>query len=209
MLRIALFILLVLPALFFGLMAEGEMTSTNYAIYADSFNVGGIYSTSTSYDLYSSVGEWPSSLPTSTSYEIRAGFQAMERGELTLSISDNALSLGDLSLSAVNTDSAILTITSGSDTGYTLSVGSADSSPITAVSDGSVTAGSEEYGLAVSGTDAAFADDRSIIAGRILASATGSVTSRPLTMTVKASRISTTSYGSKSQSIVLNLSANF
>ncbi len=209
MLRTALFILLVLPVLFVSITAGGEMTSTNYRIYADSFGLGGVYSTSTSYDLFDSVGEWPASLPTSTSYEIRAGFQAMERGELTLSISDSALSLGDLSVSAVNTDSSIATVTSGSETGYTLSIGSADASPITAVSDGSVTAGSEEYGLAVSGTDASFADDRSIIAGRILASATGAVTSRTVTMTVKASRISTTSYGSKSQSIVLNLSANF
>lgn len=209
MLRTALFILLVLPMLFVSQTAEGDMTSTNYRIYADSFDLGGVYSTSTSYDLFGSVGEWPASLPTSTSYEIRAGFQAMDRRELTLSISDSALSLGDLSISAVNTDSSIATVSCDADTGYTLSVGSADSSPITAVSDGSVTAGSEEYGLAVSGTDAAFVDDRSIIATRVLASATVPVNSRPLTITVKASRTSVTSYGSKSQSIILNLSANF
>lgn len=187
----------------------GLMTSTNYAIYADSFDTGGVYSTSASYALYDSAGEWPGATPTSTSYEIRAGFQAAERGHLALALSDSALDLGALSISAVSTDSSVITVTSEADRGYTLSIGSADASPITAVSDSAVTAGSEEYGMAVSGTDAAFVDDRSIIAGRVLASSAVAVANRALTMMVKASRTNTTSYGSKSQNIVLSLSANF
>jgi hypothetical protein len=200
---------LVLLAIFWPSVIYGEMQSGSYKIYADSFNIGGVYSTSSAYALYDSAGEWPGGTPTSTTYEIRAGFQAMERGELAMTISNTSLNLGTLSVSAVNTDSSVISVTSGSLSGYSLSIGSADASPITAVSDGTVTAGSEEYGLAVSGTDVVFGNDRSIISGRVLATSTVAVTSQPTTMTVKASRTATTSYGSKTQNIVLSLSANF
>ncbi len=201
--------LLLLLLGFWPAVLCGEMSSESYRIFADDFNVGGVYSTSTSYALNDSIGEWPSSLPTSTSYEIRAGFQAMEKGELSLTISDTTLNLGSLSVSAVSSDSATITVSSASETGYTLSITSADSSPIGAVSDGEVTAGSEEYGVAISGTGASFPNDQSIIAGRILATSSLAVSNNVLTMTVKASRTATTAYGSKTQNIVLGLSGNF
>lgn len=201
--------IILLLALLLPQAIKGEMSSDNYKIYADNFNVGGVYSTSASYAMFDSVGEWPASLPTSTSYEIRAGFQAAEIKELAMSISNSGLSLGDLDVSSVKSDSAIITVTSTSDSGYILSIGSAETSPIAAVSDGTVTAGSEEYGVAVSGTGAAFATDLSIIDGRILASSFVPINGNALTLTIKAARSSTTSYGSKSQSITLTLSANF
>lgn len=202
-------LIIFLLAGFLPIVSHGEMNSTNYKIYADSFNAGGVYSTSTNYALFDSGGEWPASLPTSTNYEIRAGFQAMEIKTLAMTISDSALDLGALDVSSVKSDSANIIVTSTSDSGYTLAIGSAGVSPLTVVSDGTVTAGQEEYGATVSGADTAFADDRSIIAGRVLASSLVPVNGNALTFTVKAARSSTTSYGSKSQSITLTLSANF
>lgn len=206
---IGLLAIVSLVAVLWPQIMKGEMSSGIYKIYADSFNVGGVYSTSGSYALFDSAGEWPASLPTSTSYEIRAGFQAAEIKELAMTISDGALDLGALDVSSVKSDSASIIVTSTSDSGYTLSIGSADVSPITAVSDGAVTAGQEEYGVAIAGVDKAFVDDRSIIAGRVLASSLVPINGDALTLTVKAARTSASSYGAKSQSITLTLSANF
>lgn len=200
---------LLIGSLSFPLVGIAEMSSTNYSIYADSFTIGGFFSTSTDYSFWDSVGEWSAGNITSTTYEILGGFQAMERGNLSLIISKNSLNLGSLSVNNVNSDSTNFTISSDSDTGYIFSINSAGASPITAVGDGEITAGSEEYGFAISGANAAFDNDRSIIAGRLLASSTVPVANDLLTMTVKASRTSTTTYGNKSQNIVLSLSGNF
>lgn len=200
---------LFIGSLSFPLIGIAEMSSTNYSIYADSFTIGGFFSTSTNYSFWDSIGEWSAGNITSTTYEILGGFQAMEKGKLSLIISKNNLNLGSLSVNNVNSDSTNFTISSDSNTGYIFFINSAGPSPITAVTDGEVTAGSEEYGFAISGVNAAFANDRSIVAGRVLASSTVPVVNDLLTMTVKASRTSTTTYGNKSQNIVLNLSGNF
>jgi len=110
----------------------------------------------------------------------------MEKGILSMSISGTALNLGTLDIGAVSSASTVATITTDSFTGYTLSIGSVSGTVLTAVSDGAVTAGSEEYGMAVSGADAAFADDRGVSAGLALASANSAVTSREATLTFKA-----------------------
>jgi len=194
----------------FGLpfVGLGEMSSDNYSIYADSISVGGVFSTSTNYDLWDSIGEQSSGIFTSSTYEIRGGFQAMEKGDLSLIIDKSSFNLGDLSVDSVSSDSINFIISSDSDAGYVLAISDAGPAPITAVSDGEVTAGSEEYGFSVSGANAAFGDDRSIIIGRVLASSLRSVSDDLLTMTVKASRTSTTTYGDKNQNIVFNLSGN-
>lgn len=193
----------------FIFVGSGAMNSDNYSIYADSFSVGGFYSTSTSYDLWDTAGEWPAGVSASSTYEIRAGFQAMEKGDLSLTISDTSLDLGSLGVSTVSSSTTDISITSASETGYTLVIASASASPITAVSDFEVTAGSEEYGMSISGIGANFLNDQSIISGRVIASSTVAVSNNVLTMKVKASRTATTVYGSKTQDIVLSLSANF
>ena len=133
----------------------------------------------------------------------------MEKGILSMSISGTALNLGTLDIGAVSSASTVATITTDSFTGYTLSIGSVSGTVLTAVSDGAVTAGSEEYGMAVSGADAAFADDRGVSAGLALASANSAVTSREATLTFKAAISNDSIAGSRSQSMVLSASANF
>lgn len=203
-------ILLIISGLLFPLVVFAVMSSTNYSIYADSIGFGGINSTSTSYNLQDTVGGSPAGFSSSSSYEIRSGYQSMEQGSLSVSIDNTSLNLGTLSESSVNSASTTVTVNTDSATGYTLSIGSAGSSPITAVSDidGSVTAGSEEYGLAVTGTDKYFSNDRSIIAGRVLASANAPANSATV-LTIKAAMSISTPVGSKSQSITLSTSANF
>ncbi|KKQ27493.1 MAG: hypothetical protein US42_C0008G0004 [Candidatus Magasanikbacteria bacterium GW2011_GWC2_37_14] len=202
-------LLVVVLLVFCPSTLKGEMSSTNYTIYADTFSVGGVYSTSNNFSLYDSVGEWPASVPASANYEIRAGFQAMELGDLKLVIADSSLSLGALDVASIKSDNTNINVTSGSASGYILSIGEADPSPIFAVADGAVTIGSEEYGASVGGANANFLDDREIATGLVLASSTVAVANDLVVFTVKAARNSTTNYGSKNQNLILNLSANF
>ena len=129
---------LLIGSLSFPLIGIAEMSSTNYSIYADSFTIGGFFSTSTNYSFWDSIGEWSAGNITSTTYEILGGFQAMEKGKLSLIISKNNLNLGSLSVNNVNSDSTNFTISSDSNTGYIFSINSAGPSPITAVTDGEV-----------------------------------------------------------------------
>ena len=72
---------LLIGSLSFPLIGIAEMSSTNYSIYADSFTIGGFFSTSTNYSFWDSIGEWSAGNITSTTYEILGGFQAMEKGK--------------------------------------------------------------------------------------------------------------------------------
>lgn len=188
---------------------QADMTSTNYHIFADSVNTGGELSTSTNYSLQDTTGESPAGVQTSGSYEVRGGYQAMERGTLSVSLDSNSLNLGELSVSSVASASTVATITTDSDTGYNLSIGSVSGASLHSVIDGEVTAGQEEYGVAVSGVGASFADDQAVTGGLLLASEPGVTTDRAITLTFKASRAAGSASATYSQSIVLATMANF
>jgi len=206
---LALFVVLLWP-----LISKSEMNSANYTIYADNFSIGGDIPASGellggNYQLFDSVGEWNAGFPLNANYEIRAGFQAMEIGELKLVIDNGSLNLGALDVTKIVSSTTNISVISGAQSGYILSIGSADPSPITAVADGEVTAGSEEYGVEITGDNANFITDEAINPGLVLASSTAGTQGDYLVFKVKAARNSTTNYGSKSQNITLNLSANF
>lgn len=191
------------------LLAAAEMSSTNYHIYADTIGVNsGSFSSSTSYSLQDTIGETPG-FTTSTTYELRGGYQAMERGELTLSISDMSINLGALSTSEVKTASTIITVRSDASTGYALSISAVGGSMPSPVSDGAVSAGAEEYGFSVSGPNALLSGDNAVSAGTTLAAASQPVASDPVTLTFKASHANNSVANSYSQTIVLTVSANF
>lgn len=208
--RISLFaIIILLGAMAFPSASFGVMSSTNYTIFADSIDAGGVLSTGGVYSLEDTIGESPAGGSASSSvYEVLAGYQAMDWSVLVLDVDTNTINLGTLSTSAVATSSATLTVTVDATSGYVLSVGSVSGTSLTAVSDGTVTAGAEEYGLAASGIDAAFADDRAITAGLNISSSSTLVTYAQTVVTFKAAISSASAAASLSQSITFSASTS-
>lgn len=204
---------LFLAALLLGFLAFpsaslGIMSSTNYTIFADSVDAGGILSTGGVYNLEDTTGESPAGSSTSSAYEVIAGYQAMDWSVLSMDINTTTINLGTLVLGQVASASAVVTISADADSGYVLSVSSVSGTSLTNVSDGAVTAGYEEYGVAASGTDAAFSDDRAIAAALNLSSSSTPVTGAQTTLTFKASIGTASSAGSRSQYITLTASTN-
>ncbi len=184
------------------------MSSNNYYIYADSIDVGGAYSTSTSYDLEDSSGEYLSNFTTSSSYIVRGGYQSMEAHSLSMTIDGSSVSLGQLDKTLVKTGGVTVGVSSDSAQGYVLQVSSVSGSSIRTVGDGSVTAGSEEFGIAVFGAAAAFGDDRALAANLILATGNSAVVNQQTTLTFKASISADSTEASYSQTIILNAMDN-
>lgn len=136
------------------------MSSANYKIFVDSVNPGGLSSDSSNYRLTDTLGEvGTNETASSTNFKTKAGFEAIELGNiLTVNLSKNAINLGVMSPSNVVTDSHTLTVTTNGN-GYTTTATSdgnlrtTGGDDIDNVLDGSVTAGSEEYGIRTSGID--------------------------------------------------------
>ena len=152
-----------------------------------------------------------------TGFELRGGFQAMERSSLTMSVNSNTVSLGELSLVAVASGSVVLSVTTDSTTGYTASVtedgnlrkgGGGDNDDINDVLDGSVTAGSEEYGITTSGGGGLIGADTAISGTVSVAAASGEVSSQQTTVTFKAAIANTSRAGSYSQVVNFSATAN-
>lgn len=202
------FIVLLFGFLAFPSVSWGVMSSTNYTIFADSIDSGGVLSASGTYSLQDTAGESPVGYTTSSTYTVIGGYQAMDWSVLAIDIDSATINLGTLSTSQVTTGSVSVAITADADTGYVLSVSGVSGSSLSAVTDGTVSAGTEEYGVAVSGTDAAFADDEGIAAGLTLASSSTPVTSSQTTITFKAAISNSSASGARSQSIILTASTN-
>ena len=198
----------ILFSLTLPIPTSAVMTSTNYYIYADTIDTGGILSTSSAYRIQDTIGETSASFTTSSSYIIHGGFQGSEQGSLSLTFSASAVGLGSLTTGAVASGSSIATITTDSATGYSLSIGSVSGSSLASVSDGTVTAGVEEYGVAVSGTDSAFVTDQGVTAGLVLASFNAPVNNSQTTLTFKAAISGASSAGAYSQTVTIAASAN-
>jgi len=152
----------------------------------------------------------------SGTYELRGGFEAQEKGILSMNLSSNSLNLGTITTAAVASSDLTVTVSTDSETGYTLSIledGNfrAGANTIDDVADGDVTAGEEEYGIAVSGTDrdsGLAAGDLALGASMDIASSVGGVTSRVTTVTFKASRAEATNAGSYSHQVSFTLTVN-
>lgn len=210
--KIAAFIIVFLGVVLPRLAARASMSSASYSIPIDSFSLGGLYGTSTSYSVYDTISNPDASPVTSTTYTVKGGFQGAEFGILTFSVSNNTIALGTLSTSAVASASTVATVSTNSDTGYTLSVASVSGSSLAAIGSGTVTAGTEGYGVAVSGADAQYANDKSVAAGLALSSISHPITSDQTTLTFKAAISSSSGSASGatsySQSVVVSVSAN-
>jgi len=206
--RQGLTIIIVTMLILCPMHVRGAMSSTNYFIYADSVDTGGGLSASGSYSLQGSVGESPTDFSTSSAYEIRAGYQYMERGYLSLEIDVTSLNLGTLSVSAVNSATTTATVSTDSITGYTLSTTAVSGTSLSNVTDGTVTAGSEEYGFSGAGPDNQLSGDVGVSTGVLIASTSSPISSSQTLMTYKAAMSAGSTAGSYSQTITIAASAN-
>ena len=140
------------------LTLSAEMTGGDFTIYADVFStIEDHVSSGGDYGLYGTSGEFGANMPTGGDYTLRAGFQAMDRENISLTLSTDALDLGTIDPAAIS--SSTLTATASTDYLYGYNVTITEDSDfqiatghtIDDVADGSVTAGSEEYGIMTSG----------------------------------------------------------
>lgn len=192
------------------------MTGGVFELYADSFSFTSVdEATGQGFSVFSSGG---GVVPTSTSggvVDLRGGFQAAEKGILSLSLDTNSVAFGDLSAGKVSSGRITLTASTDSETGYTISISEdgnlraiSGASDINDVADGEVTAGQEEYGIRVSGQDALVSGDRAISGSVDIASFSGMITSRSTGVEFRASRGSQTAEGSYSHRVTFTLTAN-
>lgn len=193
-------------------------TSTNFRIWSDSVTSGGGRSTSTNFITEDSISESATGEdPSSTNFLLAAGLPALfEEPVLRMTLSSSTASFSpDISNAAVSSASYTVTVSTNADAGYSLSIiedGQLRSGPnsIGDVSDGAVTAGNGESGVAISGTGAAFTDDRALTGSPlVLASSTSRTTGITNTITHKASVVSGTPAGSYSHVVTLVVVSNY
>ena len=183
-----------------GILAPGlvlaQSTSTNFILWDSSVNGGGGRSTSSNYINFNTVVDVGSDRLSSANYRAYQGFEPIfEDPRITMSVSPTSITLSPnpLTVASVSTGTTTVTVSTNADFGYALTATelvefkNQAAQPLADVSDGSVTAGSEEFGIAVSGSDASFADDRSVSSTpRTIASDALWGASRSTTVTVKA-----------------------
>jgi len=138
----------------------GAATSTNFIITSDSINCGGTRSSSTNFILNNSLCETTQGSTTSTNFVSEGGFQVLKDIPfISVTLSTTSLSLGTLTTSAVTTAAITTTVTTNAESGYTstiienANITNGAGGTIGDVSDGTVSAGSSEYGFSTSGTD--------------------------------------------------------
>lgn len=157
----------------------------------------------------------------SGSYILRAGFQALERGSLSLSLSTTTLALGTLSTTEVTSTSLVMTVTSDSGYGVSLTEDKnlcrtanncdVDANNIDDVGAGvDVVAGTEGYGVRTSGGAGLLAADDAIDAdGVAVANSANAATAQETEVIFQAALDATKSRaGSYSHTVTFSISAN-
>lgn len=205
--------------LFSASQAQALMTSPNFRIWADAVSSGGNRSTSAGFIATDTLGETPTGEDSaSANFFLEAGLPAIFEEPVLLSTigTDTAtLSPNPLTTSTVSTATYTLTVSTNAQSGYTAQVLEdgdfrVGAETINDVTDGSVTPGVEEYGIRVTGTDAAFADDRAISGTPLtIASRTDWVTNTVATITHRAAISGATGGASYSHTVFYIIVGNF
>lgn len=188
-------------------------TSTSLTNKVESINCGGLSSSSSTLEVSSSLCQ-PSGTATSGSFEVRSGYPVMAAEtdpSISVTISTNTISFGSLSSGSVSTSSLNITVATTGNNGYTSTIKSdgplknIDNDTIPAVTDGSVTAGSEEYGMRTSGTDGQFnsSDTAITTSPQTFAQKNTSTTGETTTLTFKTAISPTTPAGTYSQAVTI------
>lgn len=197
-----------------------DMTSENYKVFVDTISVGGSEPVSETYRVFSTEGEAGGISPTqstSANYVVSAGFQAMANTiYVSATLSESSISLGNLSATAVASGSETITVSTNSPTGYAVTIledgnlrSGADD--INDVADGSVTAGSEEYGLITSGVAGQMNSVDTAITGvaQNVAASSTPVLAEQTTLTYKAAVSSATVSGYYSHQVTFTTTVNY
>lgn len=155
--KFLLVFLLVFFSLFLAPLVFARMTSENYIIWADVFNITGTESdTSENYILAYTLGEPIIYSVTSTSdtYGTKAGFREMYLDRsLTFSLSANALTLGILGSDVINYSSHTMSVTTNAEKGFTIAVSGSTLTkgsytiPAIGAAASAVAAGNDAFGL--------------------------------------------------------------
>ena len=194
---------------------KSQMSGGVYSIPADSLSISeGGSMTGGAYDLQQSGNQIETGAATGGAIELQNGFYAEITGDLSLTLDNSSVSLGTMSLTSVNSASLVATVTTDSLSGYALAISEdgnlrSGSNDINDVGDGTVTAGSEEYGIRTSGTNGQLnSSDSAINSSVTVASATAPVENDQTTISFKASVGQSTQAGSYSQAITFTLTVN-
>lgn len=200
-------VFLLLGVLFCPSRSFGLMESDTYTIFADDFNSGQVFNGG-DYRLENTLGESPVGLGDSVSYDILGGYQAMDHSSISIKISVSSLDLGTLSRTSVSSASTTIMVTTDSDYGYVLSLSGVSGSSISSVSDGSVTAGSEEYGFSAEGDDVLISGDVPVAVDTTISSTSTVATDNDTALTFKASISSASAAATYNQTLTFTVSNN-
>lgn len=187
------------------------MTSDSYVILEDGFSaVESVTSTGGDFSLFDFSDTTPGIL-TADSLILHGGFYFPDATAFSMSVDSSSIVLGTLSQSSVASDSLTITITSGS--GYTVSISedgnlSDGTNDIDDVSDGTVSAGAEEYGIRTSGSAGLLASDTAINGSVNVMSGSSAVTNESASLIFSASIGSNSQAGSYSHTVTLTGTAN-
>lgn len=190
------------------------MTGGSFEIYADTFSfLDANSSTGGTFSLTGSGGDLAATTTVTDAITLRGGFQALERGVLSFSISRGSVSLGPLAQSAVSTAEVTLTVSTDSNTGYTATAAAdgsmrSGSNSIPPVTDGAVTAGSREYGIRTTGPDGLLTSDRGFNTTLTVASALSEVDVRETIVRFSASTDGSLPEGNYAQVVTFTVTAN-
>ncbi len=211
-------VFLVLLGIFSPLVSGALMEGGDFQIYGDTFSTfQGDSASAGDFTLYSSGGEFFATSTQGGDFTLKGGFQALEIASLSLSVSPNSVSLGELSLSQVKSASTVVRVTTDAATGYALTAtengnlrkgagGGVDD--INDVLDGEVSVGAEEYGVTTSGGGGILNTDQALSGTLTLAQSQGEVTNQETTVTFKASVGPQSRAGNYSHTVTFTLTAN-
>ncbi|MFH2136535.1 MAG: hypothetical protein ABII19_02805 [Patescibacteria group bacterium] len=195
------------------------MNSESYINWMDSLNFGGEEtSSSTNYKLQDTLGEIGTGEISSTNYGGLIGFRQAEADpKFTFSISKNSIDFGTLAVGSVYQDSYTVTTTTNALNGYQTTIvedgnfRTALGDDIDDVTDGTVTAGSEEYGIRTSGAEGQMNGADTAITGtpQAVASYSSWINGSTVTVTHKVSISATTAAGYYSHVVTLISTGRF
>ncbi len=196
---------------------SAESSSASFNNVSESINCGGAMSSSATFKLMDTTCDQATGSSTSSSFGNSAGFEAMEDlPRISFTLSGTTISFGTLTTGAVASGSITTNVKTNAVTGYTTTIvadggfKNPSNDVIDAVSDGTVTAGSEEYGMRTTGADGQFnSTDTGITTTPQIYATNSSPTDTTTTLTFKAAVSSTTPSGNYAQIVSLVATGRF
>jgi hypothetical protein len=145
---------------------------------------------------------------------LNGGFQAMETGSISMTVTPHTIDFSDLDRAAVKSDSLVLNVNTESSTGYTITAAEdgnlrSGANDIDDVADGTVSAGAEEYGIrTTSGVHGRLPTDAAISGTLTVVSATQSVVNDQTTLQFNVAIDNDTALGDYSHIVTLSATVN-